>query len=98
MQPSGILRLYGNPKKPLANQFGCDSAHCMIRAGFLDPESRKDLTELTRDGSAAHRLGRRANGLALVDQALRCGEVAKVLLLADDTVRTWHRLYETDGI
>ena len=93
-----ILRLYGNPKKPLANQFGCDSAHCMIRAGFLDPESRKDLTELARDGSAAHRLGRRANALVLLDQGMSCGDVAKVLLLDDDTVRTWHRLYETDGI
>jgi hypothetical protein len=25
----------------------------MIRRGFLDSESRKDLTELARDGSAA---------------------------------------------
>jgi hypothetical protein len=33
----------------------------MIRSGFLDSESRKDLTELARDGSAAHRLARRAN-------------------------------------
>ena len=70
----------------------------MIRAGFLDPESRKDLTELARDGSAAHRLGRRANALVLLDQGMSCGDVAKVLLLDDDTVRTWHRLYETDGI
>ena len=28
----------------------------MIHGGFLDPESRKDLIELARDGSAAHRL------------------------------------------
>jgi hypothetical protein len=35
----------------------------MIRPGFLDPESRKDLIELARDGSAAHRLARRANAL-----------------------------------
>ena len=26
----------------------------MIRGGFLGPESRKDLIELARDGSAAH--------------------------------------------
>src|SRR6202522_3292831 len=96
MQPSGILRLYGNPKKPLANQFGCDSAHCMVRAGFLHPESRKDLTELARDGSAAHRLARRANALVLLDQGMSCGDVAKVLFLDDDTVRTWYRLYEED--
>jgi len=37
----------------------------MIRRGFLDPESRKDLIELARDGSAAHRLGRRANAILL---------------------------------
>jgi transposase len=70
----------------------------MIRAGFLDPESRKDLTELARDGSAAHRLGRRANALVLLDQGMSCGDVANVLLLDDDTVRTWHRRYEEEGI
>jgi hypothetical protein len=70
----------------------------MIRAGFLDPESRKDLTELARDGSVAHRLARRANALVLLDQGMSCGQVAKALLLDDDTVRTWHRLYEEDGI
>ena len=70
----------------------------MIRAGFLDPESRKDLTELARDGSAAHRLGRRANALVLLDQGMSCGDVAKVLLLDDDTVRIWYRLYEEEGI
>ena len=70
----------------------------MIRAGFLDPESRKDLTELARDGSVAHRLARRANALVLLDQGMSSGQVAKALLLDDDTVRTWHRLYEEDGI
>jgi hypothetical protein len=95
---TATLRLCGNPKKPLANQFACDSAHCMIPAGFLDPQSRKDLTELARDGSAAHRLGLRANALVLLDQDMSCGDVAKVLLPDDDTVRTWHRLYETEGI
>ena len=39
----------------------------MIRGGFLDEESRRDLTELARDGSAAHRLARRANALVLLD-------------------------------
>jgi transposase len=70
----------------------------MIRGGFLDAESRKDLIELARDGSAAHRLARRANALVLPDDGLRCEAVAKVLLLDDDTVRTWHRLYMDDGI
>ena len=52
-------------------------------------ESRKDLTELARDGSAAHRLARRANALVLLDDGMSCEAIAKVLLLDDDTIRTW---------
>jgi transposase len=70
----------------------------MIRPGFLDKESRQDLIELARDGSAAHRLARRANALVLLDQGMSCEAIAAVLLLDDDTIRTWHRLYEEDGI
>jgi transposase len=70
----------------------------MIRAGFLDPESRKDLTELARDGSAAHRLARRANALVLLDIGMSCEAIAGVLLLDDDTIRTWYSLYEEEGI
>ena len=70
----------------------------MIRPGFLDSESRRELTDLARDGSAAHRLARRANALVLLDDGMNCEAVAKVLLLDDDTVRTWHRLYEEEGI
>ena len=75
-----------------------DSTVGMIRRGFLDAESRKDLTELARDGSAAHRLARRANALVLLDDGMSCEAIAKVLLLDDDTIRTWYRLYEEDGI
>jgi transposase len=70
----------------------------MIRRGFLDRESRKDLIALARDGSAEHRLGRRANALVLLDDGMSCAAVAKVLFLDDDTVRNWHRLYLEDGI
>ena len=66
----------------------------MIRRGFLDARSRKDLTELARDGSAPHRLARRANALVLLDDGMSCEAIAKVLLLDDDTIRTWYRLYE----
>jgi hypothetical protein len=69
----------------------------VIRAGFLDPQSRRDLVELARDGSAAHRLARRVNALVLLDQGMSCSDVAKVLLLDDDTIRTWYRLYQEDG-
>jgi transposase len=70
----------------------------MIRPGFLDPESRRDLIELTRDGSAAHRLARRANALVLLDDGMSCSFISKVLFLDDDTIRTWYRLYQEDGI
>jgi hypothetical protein len=70
----------------------------MIRPGFLDSVSRQDLIELARDGSAAHRLARRANALVLLDQGMSCEAIAAVLLLDDGTVRTWHRFYEADGI
>lgn len=70
----------------------------MIRAGFLDAESRQDLIELARDGGTEHRLARRANALVLLDKGWSCQQVAAALLLDDDTIRTWHRLYEEDGI
>ena len=70
----------------------------MIRPGFLDIELRQNLIELARDGSAAHRLARRANALVLLDDGMSCEVIAKVLLLDDDTIRTWYRLYEEDGI
>jgi len=70
----------------------------MIRHGFLDSASRQDLIELARDGSAAHRLARRANALVLLDDGMSCEAIAKVLLIDDDTIRTWHRLYQEDGI
>jgi hypothetical protein len=70
----------------------------MIRPGFLDAESRKDLTELARDGSAAHRLARRANALVLLDDGMGYAAVAKVLLIDDDTVRTWHGSMQPCGV
>ena len=70
----------------------------MIRKGFLDTKTRQDLIELARDGLAEHRLARRANALVLLDRGQSCEAVAAALLLDDDTVRTWYRLYEEDGI
>ena len=70
----------------------------MICPGFLDAESRRDLIELARDGSAAHRLARRANALVLLDDGMSCASIAKVLFLDDDTIRTWYQLYQEDGI
>jgi len=70
----------------------------MIRPGFLSAKEREELIALARDGSAAHRLARRANALALLDDGMSCEAIAKVLFLDDDTIRTWYRLYEEDGI
>jgi transposase len=70
----------------------------MIGSGFLDPESRKDLIELARDGSAAHRLARRANAVLLLDDGMTCEAIARVLFIDDDTIRSWYQDYQEDGI
>ncbi len=43
-------------------------------------------------------MARRANALVLLDDGMSCEAIAKVLFLDDDTIRTWYRLYEEDGI
>jgi transposase len=75
-----------------------DSSWGMIRGGFLPPEDRVDLIALARDGSVAHRLARRANAVLLLDDGLSCEEIAKVLFVDDDTIRSWRQLYEEDGV
>src|SRR3954466_3705156 len=70
----------------------------MIRGGFLTSEERRDLTELARDGTVEHRLARRANALVLLDRRMSCEDVGRVLLIDDDTIRMWHRLFEEDGV
>jgi transposase len=56
----------------------------------LTLNSRKNLIELARDGSAAHRLGRRANAMLLLDDGMTCETTARVLFVDDNTVRTWY--------
>jgi transposase len=70
----------------------------MIRGAFLSAEDRDRLVALARDGSAASRLTRRANALVLLDDGWSCQEVAEALLLNDDTIRGWHKLFEQRGI
>jgi transposase len=70
----------------------------MIRAHFLSPEDRADLIGLARDGSAAHRLARRANALVLLDDGWSCEKVAAALFLDDDTIRKWHGLFVEEGL
>jgi transposase len=66
--------------------------------GFLSTAERKELLSLARDGSAEHRIARRANAILLLDDGLSCERVAKVLYLDDDTVRRWRKLYDERGI
>ena len=70
----------------------------MIRAGFLSREDRADLIALAKDGSATHRLARRANALVLLDAGWNFREVAEVLLLDDATIRAWHKLFVDGGL
>ena len=70
----------------------------MIRSGFLTGEDRGKLVALARDGSAAARVTRRANALVLLDGGWSCQEVADALLMNDDTIRGWHKLFEQRGI
>ena len=70
----------------------------MIRNGLLREGDRARLIALARDGSVASRVTRRANALVLLDDGWSCVDVARALLLDDDTVRNWRKLYEQRGI
>jgi Homeodomain-like domain-containing protein len=88
----------GTRKNPLPIRSAATLIHFRIRAGFLDLESRKDRIELARSGSAAHRLGRRANAVLLLEDGMTCEATARVLFIDDDTVRTWYQDYQENGI
>jgi transposase len=70
----------------------------MIRGGFLSSEDRGKLVALARDGSAPARVTRRANAVVLLDGGWSAQEVADALLMDDDTIRAWHKLFEERGI
>ena len=70
----------------------------MLKSGFLNPEDRKALTALARDGSSPSRVTRRANAIVLLDAGWSCQQVANALLLDDDTVRGFRKLFEQRGI
>src|SRR5450756_2713249 len=70
----------------------------MIQSGFLSEEDRKALTALARDASSPCRVSRRANALVLLDKGWSCQQVADALLLDDDTIRGWRKLFEQRGI
>ena len=70
----------------------------MIRGGFLSASERADLKTVIRHPSEIHGVARRATAILLLDDGLSCAEVARVLYLDDDTVRTWHKHYRSGGL
>ena len=93
-----IPQLIEGSGKFLAFRCWSDSDGGIIRGGFLGEEDRNKLIALARDGAAASRMTRRANALVLLDDGWSCREVAKALLLDDDTIRGWRKLFEQGGI
>src|ERR1035441_2428731 len=93
-----ILGLIEDPEKFLAFGGLTDSSGQMIRGGLISEDDRNNLITLARDGSAASRVTRRANALVLLNKGWSCRDVANALLLDDDTIRGWRKLFEQRGI
>ena len=70
----------------------------MIRKRVLKEPARQALLALARDTSVAHGVARRANAIILLDRGMSCEAIAQVLLIDDDTVRRWHRVYGEGGL
>ena len=70
----------------------------MIRPGFLTEQERDELCALARHGLGEVRVGRRANALVLLNDGMSCEAVARVLLVDDDTVRSWYSAFAEHGI
>ena len=97
-RPVKLKRLFDFSYTPtLAKRVELDSFEGMIRLGFLLGDGRSALIALARDGSVTHRLARRANAPVLLDDGLSCEQVARVLLLDDDTIRRWHGAFAEGG-
>lgn len=69
----------------------------MICTGFLSFEDRKEMLVCVKRQTEEHGIARRANALLLLDDGKSCTEIAKVLYLDDDTVRSWHKQYLQGG-
>ena len=69
----------------------------MIRSGFLSASDRKEMLGCVKSQTEEHGIARRANALLLLDDGKSCAQVAEALYLDDDTVRNWHKQYQTGG-
>ena len=65
-----------------------DPGVCMIRAHFLTAADRLELLSCVQRQREDHGIVRRANALLLLDDGMSCAQIAKVLFLDDDTVRS----------
>ena len=65
---------------------------------FLTPLERAALQSLLRERKAAGLKVRRANALLLLDDGLLPLDVARVLYLDEDTIRSWKRGFASDGL
>ena len=48
--------------------------------------------------SEEHRVARRANAILLLDRGWSCEKVSDALLLDDDTIRIWIKIYREGGV
>jgi len=65
---------------------------------FLTPAERVALQSLLRERKAAGLRIRRANTLLLLDDGMAPIDVARVLYLDEETIRSWKRSFESDGL
>ena len=70
----------------------------MIRIDFLGPEQRDELEQIVRRPSEDHGVARRANAILLLDDGWSCVQVGKALYLDDDTIRNWHKHFQSGGL
>ncbi|WP_237482154.1 IS630 family transposase [Lichenibacterium dinghuense] len=70
----------------------------MIKRHFLSKDDRARLTGIARDGLEEHRVARRANAILLLDKGWSCEQVSEALLLDDDTIRSWFKVYREGGV
>lgn len=61
----------------------------MIRHDFLAQVDRRTLEAQGRREREDHGFARRANARLLLDDGKSCQEIAELLYLVDDTIRSW---------
>ena len=69
----------------------------MIRPGFLSCAERRALEACVCRQREDHGVARRANAILLLDDGKSCQAIAEFPYLDDDTIRGWHKTYQTGG-